>query len=73
MATKAKAKKQSSRTRVTDDDKIVCKENPFTKGSARFEQMEIARKAGSVGKVVAQKGNRDYLSWFARRGLVKVG
>jgi hypothetical protein len=35
--------------------------------------LEKAKKAGTVAKFVAQGGDRDYLSWYARNGQVKVG
>jgi len=79
MATKANAKtaakKQSAtRARVSEESKIVgVGSNPFTQGSARHEQLELAKKSGTVGKFLKASGNLDYLSWFRRRGLVKVG
>jgi hypothetical protein len=79
MATKQKtaAKKQSNkapRTRASDDAKITpIGSNPFTPDSSRHSQLELARKAGTVAKFLKADGNLDYLSWFRRKGLVKVG
>lgn len=61
-------------TRATDEDKIVgVGANPFREGTSRYEQLEKAKKAGTVGKFVKADGDRAYLSWYQRNGHVKVG
>lgn len=68
------AKTKTVTSRASDDDKIVgVGTNPFREGTSRFEQLEKARKAGTVAKFVKAGGDRAYLSWYSRNGNVKVG